>query len=362
MNEENACLFFSLAPAIGAKRYRELLRIYKSAQASYEACMQNYPDAKRACGGERASLRIMHFAKTCDIVSYTKLLEIKNIQFIPSHNPNFPSSLFDLSDPPIGIFIRGNIQALQNKNPKLAIVGTRKVTEYGRQITQEFTSKLATSGFTIISGLALGVDSIAHSATISTGGITIAVLGCGVDCCYPHENKFLYKSILDNNGLVISEYPLTSHPTKGTFLMRNRIIASLADGVLVPEAGSDSGALVTAKAAQGMKRPVFAIPGSIHSSLSVGTIQLLKNGAHIVSESADILSFYGKKYSSVKKDLPPLTEQEKKIVDILQHEEKEIQDISSLLNLSVQTVLMYLSQLEMKGVVKNNGGIFRFNH
>ena len=185
------------------------------------------------------------------------------------------------------LYVKGNIEKLKNKN-KIAIVGSRKCSEYGKMITQKFSYLLAKKDFTIVSGMAKGIDSYAHIGTILAKGTTIAVLGSGIEYIYPEENKKLYNKILDTAGIIISEYPLYTKPVPENFPMRNRIISGISDKVLITEASIKSGSIITANLAMEQGKDVYAIPGNITHKQSEGTNQLIKDGAFLVTRLEDI--------------------------------------------------------------------------
>jgi DNA processing protein len=251
--------------------------------------------------------------------------------------------------------------------PTIAVVGTRKTTQYGREVTKILTEELVSSGFTIVSGLAIGVDAISHKTAIEGGGKTIAVLGCGVDCCYPLSNQHIYNSIVYGNGLakpdpapqgcVVSEYPLALRPTRGSFPVRNRIIAGLASGVLVTEGAEDSGALITADYAIKFNRKVFAVPGPITSSLSKGPYKLIAKGAKLVTSAKDILDELGVQEKSIKggksiKSIKGGNKEEDMILKILQNEPLHFDELVRRSGFESAKTGSILSVMEIKGLVK----------
>lgn len=202
------------------------------------------------------------------------------------NDKDYPAKLKQIHNPPEFLFARGNIALLND--PQIAIVGSRNMSPYGRDNTRAFAKYLAGCGLTITSGMALGVDGVAHQAALDTGGSTIAVLGTGVDVIYPQRHAGLAEQILENN-LIISAFPLGTPPRRECFPQRNRIISGLSIGTLVVEAAERSGSLITARFAMEQNREVFAIPGSIHHPLAKGCHYLLKNGAKCVESAQDIL-------------------------------------------------------------------------
>ena len=235
----------------------------------------------------------------------------------------YPKALLQLSRPPKKIYAIGNINLLQNK--ALAIVGTRNNTEYGRKYTKKFARELSNVGITIVSGLALGIDTIAHKSSMESLGRTIAVLGSGFDNVYPKENKKLYQEILENEGCIISEYAPNAKVNMLNFPTRNRIIAGLSCGVLVTEAKHRSGSSITARKALEQNKPVFCIPNQIGEITGVGTNNLIKIGAHLVTDVNEILLELGEKQitDEIKKKLEKELKKE-------EAEEEKIQNSRSI--------------------------------
>lgn len=216
------------------------------------------------------------------------MLKMK-IEEISIESKEYPEQLREIYDAPLKLYVLGNKEIL--KQPSIAIVGSRKATEYGKKVALQFSKNLSRNGINIISGLALGIDTCAHLGTLNSNSIgkTIAVLGGGLDEIYPKQNVELAKQIIKNGGCIISEYPLETKPEKLHFPQRNRIISGLAKGVLIVEASEKSGSLITADFALEQGRDVFAVPGNISSSTSFGTNNLIKQGAKLVTSYEDIL-------------------------------------------------------------------------
>jgi len=215
-------------------------------------------------------------------------LERNNNYILFLDSPEYPKLLKQIHRPPEILYLQGNIKILEE--PSIAIVGSRHMSAYGKENAWAFAKFLAESGLTITSGLALGIDAVAHESALSSGGYTIAVLPTGIDQCYPRSHESLFKKISESgNGLLVSEFPLGTPPLKTGFPRRNRIISGLSIGVLVVEAALKSGSLITARTAMEQGREVFAIPGSIHHALSKGCHQLIKSGAKCVESGSDIL-------------------------------------------------------------------------
>lgn len=357
--ENNLCaLSFSLAPNIGPKTYLQLVKYFKTAEIAWRA-KEN--DLKSAGLGPKTLHEFLEFRSKLNIDSYLAKLKEKQVDFVSQDSKLYPPSLKKLENPPIGLFVIGDKSLLANTNRSIAVVGTRKPTRYGREVTEKLVEELVGMNFAIVSGLALGVDAIAHKTALGNHGATIAVLGCGVDCPTPVENSNLYFQILNNNGMVISEYPLSEPPRPGTFPARNRIIAAISHATLVTEAAADSGSLITAEWAQKLEKKVFAVPGPITSSLSDGTAYLLKNGAQLVTTANDILRELNIKphnSTSQTKDFSHinLSDEELKIINLLQIEPLSVNAISKMTNIPVYRTLSLLSQLQLHGIVKDLGG------
>lgn len=203
-------------------------------------------------------------------------------------NKKYPSRLLQTYDYPIVLYAKGNIELLSS-NKTIAIVGSRECTEYGRRITERLSFLISKQDYTVVSGLARGIDAIAHKGTLAANGKTIAVLGCGINFIYPMENEKLYYDILNNNGLIISEYPVKTRPNELYFPMRNRIIAGLSDKVLITEARQKSGSIITANIALEQGKNIYAVPGNITSKQSQGANDLIKDGAILVSTLEDVI-------------------------------------------------------------------------
>lgn len=289
-----------------------------------------------------------------------EIQKLKNhdVGYITIFDREYPELLREIPDCPAVLYIRGNAESL--KLPSISIVGSRKFTHYGKTICYDLAKKLSEAGLVVISGLALGIDSIAHQAAVDSGLQTIGILGCGLDKVYPETNYKLAEKIIENGGAIMSEYPIGTLPFKAHFPARNRIIAGLSRGTLVVEAAVKSGALITAYLALDYNREVFAVPGNIDSEESKGTNQLLKEGAKIVTSFEDIVNELNipvmKIQQRIKNEIP-LSNEEKKILEILRYN-MMADDIVIKSSLDIIVVNASLTMLEMKGMVENIGGGF----
>lgn len=218
---------------------------------------------------------------------YEKIIN-SNTKIILFEDKNYPKALKEIYSPPLGLYIRGN-ESCFNSNHNLAIIGSRKSTNYGKQATEKIIKDLKDSKITIVSGLALGIDSYAHKYALKNNLKTIGIIGSGFNYFFPSENINLAKSIVKNGGLVVSEYPLEFKPEKYYFPARNRIISGVSKGVLIIEAQKKSGTLITAKFAEEQNRDIYAIPNNIFEESSCGTNILIKEGAKLVDSGNDIL-------------------------------------------------------------------------
>lgn len=277
------------------------------------------------------------------------------IQTITEAGENYPALLREIAQPPAQLYIRGTIP----KGATLAVVGTRLPTAYGKQITPGLVTKLAQAGFVIVSGLAYGIDAMAHTAALDAGGATVAVLGTGVDenSLYPRKHMKLARRIIENGGAVISEYEPGTAGRKHHFPARNRIVSGMSLGTVVIEAKQKSGALITAKHALDQNRDVFAVPGSISSAESVGPNQLIAAGATPVLSPNTILEFYGQTAPLFTESLKEnATTEEKLVLDALTQGALHVDAIAEALATDTQNTLPILTHMELKGLVKSVGG------
>jgi len=272
---------------------------------------------------------------------------------------SFPKLLSQIHAPPKKLYCRGNISLLNSSC--FAVVGTRKLTSYGKETAQQIVKDLANNGFTIVSGLALGIDAVVHQTTLDCGGKTIAVLGGGVGdrSIGPRTNFHLAQNMLKNDGLLVSEYSDKEDIFASNFAVRDRIISGLSLGVLVIEADEKSGALITAKCALDQNRDVFAVPGSVLSPKSVGPNTLIQSGAKLVMNAYDIINEYHENlqlFSDKKKNVLTKNPTEKKIIDLLdEHGILFVDDIIRMSGMETPTISVSLSMLEIRGAIKHLG-------
>jgi DNA processing protein len=286
----------------------------------------------------------------------------KNMKLISIHDEGYPELLKNIYDPPFLLYYKGQIQ----KNEKaLAVVGARKCTTYGLKMAGVISQKLGELGFTIVSGLARGIDSAAHWACVEGGTRTIGVLGCGLDVVYPPENRRLADKMLEQ-GAIFSEFPPTTHPLPFHFPLRNRLISGISHGVIVIEAGEKSGSLITASQALEQGREVFALPGNVMSTKSTGTNQLIKDGAKMITGIQDILDELHLFLPDIEKDYDKqmkrkkqvfhLSEEEKKIVACLETEPLHVDVLLRQTGFSMKDLNACLMMLELQGVLESMPG------
>ena len=250
----------------------------------------------------------------------------------------------------------------------LAVVGSRRLTSYGRKITEQLVTEIASAGITIVSGFMFGGDEAAHKAAVDVGGRTIAVMPCGIDMIHPEYQEELYNDILKKNGLIISEFEGKFPPANWTYPRRNRIVAGLSKAVLIVEAGLNSGSLITAEFAKKFGRKIFAVPGPLTSEVSKGTAQLIKEGASIVTSAKDILDFFNLRSLAPKKGAKLLGEKllggseiEEEILEQLQTEPLEINILARNLGISTAKIGATLSLMQLKGFIQQEGNKYYVN-
>lgn len=354
MDERLAYLGFSVFPGIGPVKFGKLLSRFGTAHIAWNSSIRDLQEEL----GKVLTAKFDTFRKEFSIRQYQEKLYKSKVSFLTLLDADYPKLLKQTTKPPFVLYVKGDPSSLSSSAPSIAVVGTRRVTQYGRDVTELFTQELVAHGFTIVSGLAMGVDGVAHKTVLEAKGTTIAVLGCGVDCCTPEENRDIYNSILKEGGCIVSELPLGHSPTKGSFPARNRIIAGLSQAVVVTEGAEDSGSLITADYAFTFGRPVFAVPGPITSSLSKGPYKLIQKGAKLVTSAQDIISGLGisnkqKATRDKKKFVRGYSKQERKIIELLENEPLHFDEIVKRTKLQSAKVGTLLSMMEIKGMVKS---------
>jgi DNA processing protein len=338
---------------IGPLRFIALKKHFGSVEKAYEASEK---ELEKVIPRHFAQ-SFIDFRSKFDPIEKLKELISKQIYVLSQDDDLFPKQLLNISDPPICLYVKGDLRKIDFANDFfIGVVGTRKPTSYGQQVAEKFVAELATAGFVIVSGMAMGIDTIAHQAAINSHGKTAAVLGCGVDIVYPQINYRLYQKIIKENGVVISEFPPGQFVKKGLFVARNRLISGLSKGVLVVEGAADSGALITARYAAEQGREVFAPPGPLTSNMSQAPNLLLKQGAKMVTSIEDILEEFNLKLIPKKKETisARLGPQEKIIYNFLSIEPRSVDEIVEKTSIAIDQVMKTLSLLEIDGIVEKN--------
>ncbi len=345
---------FSLIPGIGHVRLTRLENHFGDLEKAWRA---GSADLKKS-GLDSSSVRAITSRRPqISLEAEMDKLDRYGVKVLTWHDPDYPPRIKEIHDYPPVLYVRGSL--LPEDEWCLAVVGTRRATVYGRQVTEEIVADLARNKITIVSGLARGIDSIAHRSALEAGGRTIAVCGCGLDIVYPAENAGLARRIIQQ-GALISEYPLGTRPRADNFPRRNRIMSGLSLGVLVTEAGKTSGAMITANLALEQNRDVFAIPGSILSPASNGTNHLIQEGAKLVSDYNDILeelNLTAVAHQMEIRAIVPASDTEALLLKQLSAEPAHIDELCRSTGLSISEISSTLAMMELKGMVKQVGSM-----
>ncbi|MBI2848037.1 MAG: DNA-protecting protein DprA [Chloroflexi bacterium] len=345
---------FSLIPGIGPVRFNQLLKHFGSMADAWQAG----PAALKQAGLESHVIRSITTSRTkISLEAEMEKLDRFGIKALTWNDPDYPARLKEIYDYPPVLYVRGSLLPLDEWC--VAVVGTRRATVYGRQVAEEIVSDLVRSKITIVSGLARGIDSVAHRAALEAGGRSLAIFACGLDIVYPGENAELARRII-SQGALISEYAPGTKPRPDNFPRRNRIMSGLSLGVLVIEADETSGAIITAHLALEQNREVFAIPGSILSPASRGTNRLIQEGAKLVRDYRDILeelNLTAVAHQIEMKELIPPSETESRLLKQLGAEPVHIDEVCRASGLPVSTVSSALAMMELKGMVKQVGAM-----
>lgn len=351
MKEKNYWLAFSVFQGIGPRRFKLLYDYFGSAEKIWGA-------KREAFLSTGLPLKIVNdlikFRREFEPDSYSSYLKQKEIKFLTLMDKNYPKNLREIDDSPFVLYYQGEIK--KEDELSIGVVGTRRPTVYGKEVTENLVTDLVACGLTVVSGMARGVDSIAHKTALNAGGRTMAVFACGLDIIYPPENRKLSQEIV-KNGAIVSEFPLGIKPSLGSFPYRNRIISGLSLGVLVTEGAERSGSLITARRAAEQGREVFAVPGPITSRMSAATAKLLKDGAKLVRNVSDILEEFDVKAKAPRHLRGGGSKEEKVLLELLRDGALQIDEIVRCSNLKIGKVASLLTLMEIKGKVRNLGGM-----
>ncbi len=358
--ETRDLLALHLLPGLGPRLTKALLERFGSASqvlsaSSYE--LQQVPHV-----GEALARKLVEAMRELSLEKELELLEKHHTRLVPQHSPEYPASLKTISDPPALLYVRGELVEADQK--AVAVVGSRHCTNYGRRIAERLAEGLARAGWTVISGLARGIDAAAHRGALSAGGRTIAVLAGGLSRIYPPEHADLAEEVA-NSGALVSESPMAMAHMASMFPERNRLISGMSRGVVVVEAADKSGALITAKRALDQGREVLAVPGPVDSPASGGTLRLLRDGATLVRHVDDILSAFGEKPRGASaagspqtpaRPAPSLSGLALRVWEALAAESQHADELVQRLDVSVAELSTTLLLLEMQGLVRRLPG------
>jgi DNA processing protein len=355
-DELEALIALSLVPGVGPGRIRSLVGQMGSAAAVWRAPRSRL-SAVPGVGAQTASA-IAEFDAQASVRDQFERSRLCGAELLPLFGDGYPEALRQIYDPPSFLWVRGSLTPEDRR--AVAVVGTRRPSDYGKRVAEELAGELATKGFTVVSGLAYGIDAVAHRAALKAGGRTIAVLGSGVDRVYPGRHVGLAREIVQA-GAVISEYPLGADPDPPNFPRRNRVVSGLSLGVLVVEAYENGGALITARLALEQNREVFAVPGGIRSGASTGTNRLIQEGAaKLVLDVDDILEELGFADASNAETkpapVPDLDGPEKALFEALNGDTVTIDALCIRTGLDPSTALIHLLNLEFRGLVRQLAG------
>jgi DNA processing protein len=359
MNSTEACIALNMLPTVGPVRLRKLLEIFAEPQRVLAA---KRDELRRVEGiGNEVADQIANWESIVDLAAELDRIREFGATVITQESPSYPKPLREIHAPPIVLYVWGELQ--ERDHHAIGIIGARRTTHYGTESAKKLAYQLAYAGLTVISGLARGIDTAAHQGALAAKGRTIAVIGSGLSKLYPPENRGLAEKIRDGNGAIVSEFSMEIEPDRQTFPMRNRIIAGWSHGVLVVEAGLNSGALITASQALEQGRSVYAVPGHINAPSAFGSNRLIQQGAKLVMDASDVLDDLQILLPETKpspeaaaRTLPALSDEERRVYDAIESTETAIDDIGRKCQLPSATVSSSLLRLELKRLVKQLPG------
>jgi len=358
-------LALALTPGLAARLSARLLKEFGSPDEVFRASLSKLEACRLPGAVAQAVFKKQAFKRAEKELALTRRMD--RCRLLNWTETEYPQTLLQIYDPPVLLYVRGDAQVLTQ--PSIGMVGTRRPTLYGTQMAERLGRELAARGLVIVSGLARGIDAIAHQGALAVNGRVIGVLGTGIDVCYPKENRKLYDKVLER-GVILSEFPLGTHPAPENFPIRNRIVAGLPLGVVIVEGAQYSGSLITARLAMEFGREVFGVPGNVTQPVSFAPNLLIKQGAKLVTNGEDVIEELPTpiRATLVKAEQPEaqqrnlllaasLNSSEKKIYELLSVDEpKHIDDILEASGLNSSEVLATLFDLEMKGIVRQLPG------
>ena len=354
-NEEKVIIWLNSFDFISLKKLHQLIDLYPTCEDLWNNFEDDNEDVINIVGEEHYKKMLFSHDESF-LNNYIRSYETLNIKIVTIKSDTYPQLLKETLSPPVILYCRGNVDLL--KTTCVAVVGSRRCTKYGKEVTYKFAYDLAYSGLTVVSGLADGVDSVAHGASIDAKGHTIAVLGCGINNCYPATNKPLYDRILENDGLIISEYKPNEKALAYYFPARNRIIAGLSKGVLITEATEKSGSMHTKEYALENNRDLYVVPGRITDIYSSGCNAIIENCQSVmVLSPEEIINAYGKEmHISDDTVVVQASMDEQLILNILQTDELSYDEIIESSKLEPKTLNTLLMRMELKGLIKKLPG------
>jgi DNA processing protein len=358
-------LALALTPGLASRLSARLLREFGSPEEVFRAPLGRLEACRLPAPVAQAVFKKQSFKRAEKELALTR--RIDRCRLVNWTEPEYPQNLLQIYDPPVMLYVRGNPEALNF--PSISIVGTRRPTLYGTQMAERLGRELAARGLVLVSGMARGIDAIGHQGAMAANGRAVGVLGTGVDVCYPKENRKLYEKVLER-GAIVSEFPLGTHPAPENFPIRNRIVAGVPLGVVVVEGAQYSGSLITARLAMEFGREVFGVPGNVTQPVSFAPNQLIKQGAKLITNGADVIEelptpvravlVQAEQPEAEQRNLlaaASLNSSEKKIYELLSTDEpKHIDEIVESSGLNSSEVLATLFDLEMKGIIRQTPG------
>ena len=359
MNATEACIALNMLPTMGPVRLRKLLEVFETPERVLAA---RGSELRKVEGvGKEVVEQIVNWEALVDLPSELERIRQFGAKVITLASPEYPRQLREIHAPPIVLYVWGEL--LERDHHAIGIIGARRTTHYGTESAKKLAYQLAYAGLTVISGMARGIDTAAHQGALAAKGRTIAVIGSGLLRLYPPENAALADKIRNGNGAVVSEFSMEIEPDRQTFPMRNRIISGWSHGILVVEAGLNSGALITASQALEQGRSVYAVPGHINAPSAQGSNRLIQQGAKLVMDASDILDDLQILLPETKpspeaaaRPLPVLSDEERCVYDAIDLTETAIDDIAGKCHLPSGTVSSTLLRLELKRLVKQLPG------
>ncbi len=359
MNSIEACVALNMLPTVGPVRLRKLLEVFQTPERVLAAKRSELRTVEGI--GSEVAEQISNWESTVDLPAELQRVQEFGATVLTQESPLYPRCLREIHAPPIVLYVWGEIQ--ERDRHAIAVIGSRKATHYGGECAKKLAYQIAYAGLTVVSGLARGIDTAAHQGALAAKGRTIAVIGSGLSRLYPPENLALAEKIAAGQGAILSEFSMEVEPDRQTFPMRNRIISGWSHGILVVEAGLNSGALITASQAIEQGRSVYAVPGHINAPSAMGSNRLIQQGAKLVMSANDILDDLQVLLPDTKpspeaaaRPLPPLSDEERRIYDAINSSETPIDQITAKCDLPSGTVSSTLLRLELKRLVKQLPG------